>query len=440
MTGKLSDRAMVLLRHGDVDGLYEGDGSRVVGSIVLDALNNGCQRDYVRRLLMDPAHKGGFACLRRRRGNLDAWFDREWSRAAVKVASSPMVGDRHEATARATKLAGQAEELEWKGIGGATDLAVYRYVLAVAQRSGRLGPLGLAVREVAEGARVGRETAGKSLGRLQARGLLQRVASGSGTTTAVYAVTGGRTSDTRGSKGGRTPDTSTLGGRTSAIGRTSDIGRRSDTLSHTDPYVGYECPTYVPSDAWRWRGLGLTKARAWAHLSDETLTTSALAEILNVTPRTARRHLVVLAEHGLAERFDDAWIRGPASPDDVAEEVGTDGTLDHQRQRHQLERQLHDQALAELVQQANAAPFTVDPETGEVICLDALSEPPVTSQLATAEVQALLAAWPAGPCGRCGQRTGLEDFQGGWLCSCCVPFFTVAVDDIVTAHREEIAA
>lgn len=178
--------------------------------------------------------------------------------------------------------------------------------------------------------------------------------------------------------------------------------------------------TCVPSDAWRWRGLGLAKARAWELLSGEPVSTTDLAAALGVEPRTARRHLATLAEHGLAERVMDGWTRGHADPDDVAEDVGTAGALDAQRIRHDLERKLHDDALAAYAEHVNAAPFTVDPETGEIVDLaDLLDEPPPAL---AAEVQTLLEAWPAGPCGRCGQRTGLEDFAGGWLCSRCEPF------------------
>ncbi len=163
--GQLSDRAMVLLRYGDTENRYDGDGSRIVGSIIVDAVNHGCQRDYIRRLLGDPQHKGGFASLRRRR-NVDRWFTGEWTRAMAKVTDSPVLGDRHEATMRAVELAQAAEGMQWKGTGGATDHAVWRHVLGVAARAGRLAPLALAVRDVAESVGIERSTAGRSLHRL----------------------------------------------------------------------------------------------------------------------------------------------------------------------------------------------------------------------------------------------------------------------------------
>jgi hypothetical protein len=70
----LPDRAWNLLRHGDSENRYDGDGSRLVGAVVLLAVNSGANRDWTRSLLADPQHPGGFAALRRRR-DVDRWFD-----------------------------------------------------------------------------------------------------------------------------------------------------------------------------------------------------------------------------------------------------------------------------------------------------------------------------------------------------------------------------
>jgi hypothetical protein len=188
----LSHRALNLLRHGDVDGDFDGDGSRVIASILLDAVNRDVRPEYVRQLLANPQHKGGFACLRRHRGDLDRWFAAEWKRAEAKGAASPPMGDRHEASMAAVMLAEQAEAMEWRGIAGATDFATYRRVLAIAAQAGRLGPLALAVRTLAEGIGVDRRTAGRSLSRLVDRGLLRRIAAGRGHAAATYQVEAGR--------------------------------------------------------------------------------------------------------------------------------------------------------------------------------------------------------------------------------------------------------
>lgn len=363
MTAQLSDKALLLLRHGDTEERFDGDGSRIVGSIVLDAVNRGLHRDYLRRLLKDPQHRGGFACFRRRR-DLDRWLDKEWDRATAKVQRSPTIGDRNEATLRAVELTEHVECLTWKGTGGATDRAVWLFVLSVAGKAGKLGPLALAVRTVAEGAGVEHRTAGRSLARLVDRGLLRRIAVGRGRHASLFQVQG--ISCPTGQKADAT-----------APQWRSQIGRNCPTPSHTGSHVGPVWGTCVPSDAWRWRGLGQAKARTWALLSAEPLTTAELADALGVTPRTARRHLAALAEHDLAEHDDEGWIRGPASPDDVAEQIGTAGMAERQRERHDLERRLHDQALDAHAAVVDEPPFYIDPETGEIIPTEDLSPAPV---------------------------------------------------------------
>ena len=88
----LADRYMVLLRHGDTEGAYGNDGSRMVGAIVLHAVNRKVPKETVFRLLANPQHRGGFAALRRHR-NLERWFDAEWKRAQRRVADHPLIQD-----------------------------------------------------------------------------------------------------------------------------------------------------------------------------------------------------------------------------------------------------------------------------------------------------------------------------------------------------------
>ena len=89
--GHLSDRFHCLLVYGDTEGEYDGDGSRLIGAIILNAVNNGCDREYVFRLLSNPQNKGGFTAFRHKRSNLRRWFDRELGqcRAPGSVPSSP---------------------------------------------------------------------------------------------------------------------------------------------------------------------------------------------------------------------------------------------------------------------------------------------------------------------------------------------------------------
>lgn len=341
----LPDRALVLLRYGDLEGNFDGDGSRIVGSIVMTAVNTGCNREFVRSLLADPQHPGGFCALRRRRRNLDAWFDREWDRAAAKAKASPPVGDRHEATVRSTELIDHVDELgDWRGTGGASDRSVFLASLRIAQRSGRLGNLALSCREVGELAKVGRDTAGKAMHRLADRGLLRCTSASSGTDAARWEITGG------------------------------DVGR---TLSTHRSRGWYPCVRVAspPSDTWRWAGLGHATRRVHEHLSEDAVSAQCLATALGVTKRTVQRHLAKLADIGLADRTEDGWIRDEADPVDVEEELGVKGMTEKQHEDHVLERKRRADARARFAS-TSSAPFVVDPETGEIVDLTAQSKLP----------------------------------------------------------------
>lgn len=343
MATVLPDRALVLLRYGDVEGSFAKDGSRVVGSIVMSAVNAGCNREYVHRLLADPQHRGGFCTLRRRR-NLDAWFDREWRRAVAKVKASPAIGDRNEATVVATELMEQADRMRWTGVGGGTDRVVYTFALTVAARTGRLSNLALSVREVGENARVGRETAGKSLHRLATRGLLRCTSPSKGKEAAVW-----------------------------------EVRQNPDTLPHTrHPYVGPVCPGGVtpPTDVWRYKGLGHSTERIHALLSEDALSAQCIATAFGVTKRTVQRHLAKLAAFGLAERTSDGWIRGNVEPVELEEDLGVKGMTEKQHNAHQHDRDQRAQAMARHAAQ-ESAPFVVDPETGEILYLAEMVAPPI---------------------------------------------------------------
>lgn len=121
-----------------------------------------------------------------------------------------------------------------------------------------------------------------------------------------------------------------------------------------------------PSETWRWPALGLSKHRTWLALDAvESVTACALAEHVGVTSRTIRRHLAVLVDHGLAERLEGEYRRTDRDPQQLADELGVAGTAERQRQRHELERQLHAEARAAYAACSVGAP-AVDPETGEI--------------------------------------------------------------------------
>lgn len=257
-------------------------------------------------------------------------------------------------------------------------------MLNVAAKAGRLGPLALAVRDVALGAGIEHYTAGRSLRRLVGRGLLRRTAAGRGKFAATYQVEAGR-------------NRTTVSPTSEGTQVHHSGGRNRTTPSHTGPAgVGPVWCGNVRSDCWRWKGLGLTKARTWAHLSDEPVSTSDLADALGVEARTARRHLAALAKYDLAGHVDaQGWVRGPADPDEVAEEIGTADATERQRKRHAEDRQDRAEALAAYAAVAEEPPSYVDPETGEVIpTTDLRTASPSPKDETDAAIARLLAAFP----------------------------------------------
>lgn len=323
---QLSDEYLVLLRHGDTERRFGGDGSRVVGAIVLHAVNNKVPKAGVYKMLADPQNKGGFTCLRRRRPNLERWFDGVWNGAQRQVADHPLIHDQSEAVYRATELLETViRDQRFIGRGGATDIAVFRAVITICQRVGRVGNVGISRRELAEMARINSRTASRCLRRLVDRGLIRLVTPSDGRHPSTYSLVLGAT-------------------------------RAPHSLLHQQ--VGHEWGVGVaPSDAWRWGGgLGLSTARTFAILDDEAKFASAIAEVLGVHRRTTQRHLARLAEHGLAERTDEGWIRGDADLEHVAHDLGVAGAIFVQRRDHKEDRRRY-----------RGDPSTVvDPETGEI--------------------------------------------------------------------------
>jgi hypothetical protein len=153
----------LLLERGDIERKYDGDGSRIIGAIIMAAVQNGCDRDWIFGLLNDPRNKGGFVALQRRRGDLRRWFEGDWERAERKVASEPAILDPQQALFELQQLLDSVDLMQWSGRAGATDRAVYQAAVRLAQKAGRLNRVTLPVRQLAEHALVSAGTASVSL-------------------------------------------------------------------------------------------------------------------------------------------------------------------------------------------------------------------------------------------------------------------------------------
>jgi DNA-binding MarR family transcriptional regulator len=340
--GHLSSAYECLLVHGDTEGFYDGDGSRLVGAIIMDAVNNGCNPEGIFQKLSDPQNKGGFTSFRRKRPDLRRWFDGDWKRAEHKVAYRPKLAGRQEAVFMARSLREEADTMQWRGTAGGTDRAVYDALLEIGEQLGKLLDVGASVRQVGERAGVGRETASKSLKRLRARGLITQSFAGHGKVPARWNL----------------------------MPRLRSI---PDNQPHTGAgVVGPDCPGGFALDSWRWRGLGKSKAKIWRLLGSEPVTTSDLAGTLGVTPRTVQQHLARLRDVGLATRVADGWVKGPDAPEQVGEWLSTAGAGVRQRERHRIERQAHRGQLQKFAIRKNSPPWEIDPQTGEIYPIDEL--------------------------------------------------------------------
>jgi DeoR/GlpR family transcriptional regulator of sugar metabolism len=74
-------------------------------------------------------------------------------------------------------------------------------------------------------------------------------------------------------------------------------------------------------------------------LDDQPQTVAELTHLYRKSGSTLRKHLAGLRTHGLAEREGGGWVRGQASPDDVAAALGSSGAGEHKAKRYQEERE-----------------------------------------------------------------------------------------------------
>ncbi|WP_433542048.1 hypothetical protein ACQP10_37815 (plasmid) [Streptosporangium sandarakinum] len=108
---------------------------------------------------------------------------------------------------------------------------------------------------------------------------------------------------------------------------------------------------YAEAAAWRqwqpgrlggihpvFRDLGGPAALIYEHLTTEPIRTFDVPGLAGVSQTAAKTALRALAEHGLAERVPGGWVRGPADPGDVAEQLGVPERVDAIVARYRSER------------------------------------------------------------------------------------------------------
>lgn len=308
-----------------------------------------------------------------------SWLYRVQRHCADVAEDAPNRDRAHQVRADLADAHRRAEVRQWPHldghrVSGASVTRVLRAVLTVAGEAGRTRGLHLAVRTVAERAGVSRGTAQSALAYLQAAHVLVRLDRHQVRDGQVRAATYSLELDQY-----VLPDDSAEDAHTVQVAAAS-------LLSH---------------DAWRWGGLGGAAGHVWVLLSDvDGLTAEQVAALRGRSVSWTVRLLGRLAQHGLAVRHGDTWVRCTLADaqdrlDVAAQHVGTAGKAEAVREKHAAERAAwsegrtrwlaaHSQDLRQPVGvvQDPATGAWVDLATGERVAPPAQVVPPVLDPVA----------------------------------------------------------
>ena len=265
----------------------------------LDRVHRGKPGDLFAAALGFSARGGTYAAFRATLSHLGVDLDHEslltaWDRAVTEQVLSASV-----ALARLDALEAAAAQ-PWPGQAGVSDLAVLRAIITLGRRHRRL-PVAGARDELAVLAGVHPATARRALSRLQADGWLRRTAAPTASRAAEW-----------------------------------EPGPLADRLTATTTQVEVD----LGMDAARWGALGKSVVRVWGLLGETPATSPMLASQIDRAHGTVRRQLERLAEHGLAEHTRQGWVRGEATLEDVAAQLGMAGRRQREADRLATRRSL----------------------------------------------------------------------------------------------------
>lgn len=260
----------------------------------------GSTMRYLQALLENARHPLGATYRARPVSWRSAELARLWQRAGSYLA------------AEAERARGDAETVarwcralrsgDWRGMAGASQLALAEEVGRRARASGRTRVL-LPLTTAALGAGISLSTARRCLRRLVAKGWLALAQAPGPTCASVYA----------------------LSIPTAHRATTSEVDGAHGALSAEAPPIWELRGGDLGADMARWRALGKSAVRVLRELSDGPLGPEELAARLTVTPATVRAHLRRLAELGLVRADGGRWQAGSFDADEVAERFGARG-------------------------------------------------------------------------------------------------------------------
>ncbi len=272
-------------------------------------------REWTRALFLDPKNAISdwffydYQGKKRSPRAAERQFNRAWDRAEARVAQDPTFRDRASAYEHVAAVLDAIEGQTWSGVGGWSDLTLLIVHVGLAAKAG--GPrYGASVREVAERSGLTTSSVVRGHRRLRKRGWLRLKKQGRGEVASVWQL--------QVPKGATKPDHSVP----------------------AYPPGGEECAGSFASDhdAFRCPGLGKAKYFVYRQLTRESIETREIAARLGKTARTIQHHLRGLSRFGLAKRLPAGWVRGDASLDDVAAQLGVAGVGKRQREAHARQR------------------------------------------------------------------------------------------------------
>jgi hypothetical protein len=311
-TRRLSPRMAQALR----EGTPKGSRSNLIYALALAFCNAGRTLDEYIEAMLDPGNAAGEKLRARGQGRAVKYLTHTWHKAWARVAACPPVQSRAETEHLLAEIDAAANAARWRGVGGATRLAVLRAHLQAAKVGGL--EYGASVRWLAEHAGV----------RLAAAVNANRALMRTGWLRCVFLVS---VDDEYAS--------------TWRIGFPHGVRNQVEQPPSSPPQggrnvrVGY---TSLSADVWRWRrGLGKSAALVYALLDPEVESrVRELADQRQVKGPAVRKQLRKLERHGLAVRGKGGWRRGHEPLEEAARRLGVAGEGVRQREYHEEERRL----------------------------------------------------------------------------------------------------
>ncbi|WP_414167112.1 MarR family transcriptional regulator [Streptoverticillium reticulum] len=420
MPAAFSDRMRRLYVDGDADGHYmpfakkkladgryglvagkdprtaSDHGHKVISALAMEAARTGMDRVAFHDLLLKGSGKGARHArdIAHRSGHDAAiiYIDRVRDRVREHLAARDGIDSRQDAHADLAALRARIERTPWKGTAGKTDFKNLSARLAVCEKAGGRRHT-ISERHLAEEAGCARETVRKSNERLEAQGFLRQLDSGSPTEAAAWLLLDGPVNAP--SHGEATAQMPQAGGAMSG----PEVRQPVSPAANLDSRTGARL---APEDAFAHLGLGGSGLAVVAALAEQDGQTRAeLIGTATLSRATVYRQINKLAGLGLV-RLEGELVHlteqaldgiGATTADcetpvtsweDAAQRLGTHGTAQRRRERHDVQRQAWQDEQQRLAERRRPGrhrtdprrvppAFTtvcgrpVDPATGEII-------------------------------------------------------------------------